>query len=158
MTSKFSDSAHATHYGHNQTITCKEKNKTFQLQTGNVQFKKVKIDGGVEEKNAQGKRCDFLVLSIKEKKAVEIFIELKGKHITDGKKQLIASFEKYATQNGTTKHYAVLITSHHAMPRSRVSYKSDIKKLTKIFNTMPLIKAGILRVKYIPETQKLQEF
>lgn len=128
----------------NDKIICKEKGRTFHLHTGNASFAKVKIDGGVVTKNTSELRCDYLI--IKQKiEDIEIFVELKGNDIKYAYKQIIASYNNYASKSENIKHYAVIVASYiPKTPTTLQKIKSEFKKK----QIESLVISGILKVKY----------
>lgn len=94
--------------------------------------------------NTNELRCDYLIIK-QEIEDIEIFVELKGNNIEHAYKQIIASYNNYATQNDNIKHYAVIVAS--CIPKAHTILQ-NIKREFKKKKIEPLAISGILKVKY----------
>lgn len=116
---------HSTLYKENQILSCGEKSKKFQLKTQEARFSLVKIDGGVEQDNANTK-CDFLAIKTTDDD-IWIYIELKGKNIGDAYKQVMATYERYQQANAL-KYIAIVSSRCPSQDTSIQNLKNKAKK------------------------------
>lgn len=136
-----------------ETIICKENGRTFSLHRGNASFAKIKIDGGVVAENTNELRCDYLIIK-QEIEDIEIFVELKGHKIAKAIKQLIASYDKYASRQPNIKHYPCIVSSRY--PQEDTFIQKAKKELMEKFRQKPYIKNKKLEVEYNQANNEIQ--
>jgi hypothetical protein len=98
----------------------KQTSTLYLLNPSKRSVDKVQVDGCAI---TEGLRCDWAVEVNDDVSREEIFIELKGSHITDAVKQLEATIDRLSSDPGHTKKRCLI-----ASARSRLT-STEIKRL-----------------------------
>ena len=95
-------------------IVCKENKKRVEFSVNDQEFYKIHLDDNDLLPNEQTS-CDYIVV-YKNLKDVAIWIELKGRHISDACEQIKCSIKNYGEK--IKNKYAVIVYNSKASPKT----------------------------------------
>lgn len=148
-----SDERHITTFTKFQKLVCEENKKKFILETKQGVFHRIKLDGGIKERGSKGKKVDFVVVN--SDASIEAYIELKGKDVRGGIKQVMETLREYKKDTQKRKYYAYIIHTGLRSPKSNTSIQNELDKLAKMLGRRAVTTSNQTRVSYSIEQQEL---
>lgn len=132
-------------------ISCEENKRKLIFNCSSRQFCKIHVDNASNNKE---KRCDYIIVPSKDKKAdfneIALWIELKGKDIEYALKQITVSIDLLG--KNISKKYGAIVCSEY--PKTDTRFQIAIRKLglKKLF-----IKEALLNLKYNPNDNTISK-
>ena len=132
-------------------LVCKENGRVFRLYTNGIAFEKIQLDDG---KNNELKKCDYLITK-KDTKNIQIFVELKGNKIAEAYQQILTSYNNIVCiKNLQVKYYAAIVSAR--FPQLDSTIQALQRKTNKLFEKV-FVKSNKLEAQYNPSNNTIKK-